>query len=214
MRLLHRDRTDHDRSDDTTVAEAQDGHDTVRVAPATDDRTMVRPGRDGDDTAVVDRGDRVDRTDHAEVVDAPASTTVRERSWTFAPGQLVSFAAGAALVVVGFIALLRAGVDASLAQPTVDVLGFSHTAWLGIAEIGLGLLLLLAGSGAWGRPLSVLLGAAAVIAGVLILAEPGQMPEELGLERDFGWPLIALGAVVALASMALPVWRRRTITTD
>lgn len=222
MRLLHRDRTDHDtstdddtRADDTTV----DGSRTeaVRVAPATDDPTVVhRP----DDTVVADGTHRVERADRVErpvVADgdaSPMATTVRERTWTFAPGQVVSFAAGVATLAVGVIALLRAGVDASLAQPTVHILGYSHTAWLGLAEIGLGLLLVLAGSGAWGRPLSVLLGAATLVAGVLVLAEPGQMPSQLGIEKAFGWPLIALGAIVALAAMALPVWRRRTITTD
>lgn len=115
---------------------------------------------------------------------------------------------------MGVIALLRAGVDASLADPTVDIFGYSHTAWLGLAEIGLGLLLVLAGTGAWGRPLSVLLGAAAIVAGVLVLAEPDQMPAELGMEKGFGWPLVGLGALVALAAMALPVWRRRTVTSD
>lgn len=218
MRLLHRDRTDHDdRSDDTTGAATQSGDERVRVAPASADRTMVHPTRDGDrdgDTAVAERGERVDRDEVTDATAPPAPTTVRERTWTFAPGQLVSFAAGAAAVVVGLIALLRAGVDASLAEPAVDVLGYSHTAWLGLAEIGLGVLLLLAGSGAWGRPLSVLLGAATVIAGVLVLVETDQMPGELGLERAFGWPLVVVGAVVALASMTLPVWRRRTITTD
>ena len=62
------------------------------------------------------------------------------------------------------------------------------------------MLLVLAGTGAWGRPLSVLLGAAMMIAGVLIGAEPGEMPEELGLEQDFGWMLVLFGALVALAA--------------
>lgn len=197
MRLLHRDRSDRD--DPTTIDERRT--DAVRVAPTTDDTTQTRPVSDPE---VVERPDRDDLA---------APSTVRERTWTFAPGQLVSFAAGAATLAIGLIALLRTGVDASLAQPTVDVFGYSHTAWLALGEVGLGVLLLLAGSGAWGRPLSVLLGAATVVAGVLVLTVPGEMPAELGLEKAFGWPLIALGAVVALAAMTLPVWRRRTVTT-
>jgi hypothetical protein len=217
MRLLHRDR--QHEADDTSSS------DDMRVAPAADtDRS--RDGRAGHAAGVVDvtpDTDRPDRDRTAVAEHPPVArrddererrTTVRERTWTFAPGQIVSFAAGVGLIAVGLVALIRAGIDGSLSTPTVDVLTYSHTAWLGLAEIGLGLLLLLAGSGAWGRPLSVLLGAATVVAGVLVLAEPSQMPEELGLEKNYGWPLVALGAVVALAAMTLPVWRRRKILDD
>ena len=199
MRLLHRDKHEADISD-------HDGNRTTTDAPVLD--------------AMTERDDR----GHTAVQPTPGppgaadtvgrDTTVHERTWTFAPGQVVSLVAGVGLVVVGLLALMRAGVGEPLDSPTVDVLSYSHTAWLGIAEIGLGALLVLAGTGAWGRPLSVLLGAAAVVAGILVLLEPGQMPEELAVEKSFGWPLLALGAVVALAAMALPVWRRRTITDD
>lgn len=166
--------------------------------------------RTHDDDTVVD--DHTDHGDHVrQEVTKPVSTRTRERSWTFAPGQLVSLVVGLGLIAVGVVALVRADVNGSLSTPVVEVLGYTHTAWLGLAEIALGLLLVLAGTGAWGRAVSVLLGAATVIAGVLILAEPGQMPDELGLEKDFGWPLIVLGAIVALAAMVLPVWRSRKV---
>ena len=200
MRLLHRDKHEADTTDHVDETRTTNG---ARDASTADHRagnghTAVQPAPPPPaPTETIDR-----------------DTTVRERTWTFAPGQVVSLAAGVGLVVVGVLALLRAGVGEPLASPTVDVLTYSHTAWLGLAEIGLGALLILAGTGAWGRPLSVLLGAATVSAGVLVLAEPGQMPEELGLEKAFGWPLVILGAVVALAAMALPVWRRRTLTDD
>jgi hypothetical protein len=146
-----------------------------------------------------------------EVTERPVSTRTSERFWDFAPGQLVSLIAGVGVLIVGIVAVIRAGVEGSLSRPLVEVAGYTHTAWLGIAEIGLGLLLLLAGTGAWGRGLSVLLGAASVVAGALVLAVPEDMPEELGLEKDFGWPLLILGAVVALAALALPVWRSRKV---
>ena len=155
----------------------------------------------------------VDRTEVREST-VQGSTTASQRSWTFAPGQLVSLVVGVGFVIAGLIAVVRAGLDGSLATPVVEVLGYSHTAWLGIAELGLGLLLILAGTGAWGRPLSVLLGVAMVIAGVLVLAEPGQMPDELGLEEAYGWPLVISGAVVAIAALVLPVWRSQRYTRD
>jgi hypothetical protein len=173
------------------------------------------------DTAVLDRpaepvDARDDRDAHVLARDEVATSradeaTIRERTWTFAPGQLISLAIGVGFVAIGLVAMVRAGIDDTFADPVVEVLGFSHTAWLGLAEVGLGVLLVLAGTGAWGRPLSVLLGAGMVIAGVLVAAEPAGMPDELGLEQDFGWVLIVSGAIVALASMALPVWRKHRI---
>jgi hypothetical protein len=159
-----------------------------------------------DDDVVVDR-EHV----HHDTNTAITPSRTKERSWTFAPGQLVSLAVGVGFVAVGVVAMIRAGIDGSFETPVVDVLRFSHTAWLGLAEVGLGLLLVLTGTGAWGRPLSVLLGAAMVVAGILVLAEPGQMPDELGLEKDYGWPLIGFGALVALAALVLPVWRSHRI---
>ena len=87
---------------------------------------------------------------------------------------------GVGFVAVGLLAMVRAGIDGSFATPVVEVLGVTHTAWLGLAEVGLGVLLILAGTGAWGRPLSVILGVAMVIAGVLIGAAPEEMPRGAG----------------------------------
>ncbi|MGH9085963.1 MAG: hypothetical protein ACRDYW_10955 [Acidimicrobiales bacterium] len=205
MRLLHREKHEADTSDHADETRTTNGAQGLSTTDRVErDHTAVQPAPPPRaHTETVERDTPVDR-----------DTTVRERTWTFAPGQVVSLAAGVGLVVVGAIALLRAGVGEPLASPTVEVLTYSHTAWLGLAEIGLGALLVLAGTGAWGRPLSVLLGAATVSAGILVLVEPGQMPEELGLEKSYGWPLVILGAVVALAAMTLPVWRRRTLTDD
>lgn len=190
---------DGDRVDQTRVID-RDGDGRAEVV-----REEHHVDRDGDGRAEVVREEH--RADVAHDESATTPTLVRERSWTFAPGQLVSMVVGGALVIVGTLALLRAGISEPLAEPVVQVLGLDHTAWLGLAELGVGLLLMLVGSGAWGRPFSVLLGAAMVVAGVLVVAESGAMPDELGLERGFGWLLIPLGALVAVAAMALPVWR-------
>jgi hypothetical protein len=160
-----------------------------------------------------DDGAVVDRTEVRETARQGSSSTTA-RSWTFAPGQIVSLIVGVGFVITGLIALVRADLDGSLATPVVEVLGYTHTAWLGIAELGLGALLILAGTGAWGRPLSVLLGVAMVIAGVLIVAEPGQMPDELGLEKAYGWPLLISGAVVAVAALIFPVWHSQRYVRD
>ena len=174
-----------------------------------DDDTVVAD-RDLRDEDHLDRDEVVTTDDSDRTVDATATKT-RERTWTFAPGQLISFAVGVGLIAIGVVALIRAGIDGSLARPTVEVLELSHTAWLGVAEVGAGVLLLIAGTGAWGRFLSVPVGALMVIAGILVLAEPSQVPDELGMERDYGWALVLFGALVTLASMILPVWRTRKV---
>jgi hypothetical protein len=188
MSLLHRTH-DRDRVDDEHVA---DRSDLDR-----DDDTVVVP-RHRDPEIVTDRDDRDD-------------VVVRERTWTFAPGQLISLVVGIGLVALGVVAMTRAGIDGSFKTPVVEVLGFTHTAWLGLAEVGAGLLLILAGTGAWGRAVSVVVGSAMMIAGVLIGAETSAMPDELAVEEDFGWMLVLLGALVALAAMVLPVWRSRRV---
>jgi hypothetical protein len=182
MSLLHRTH-DRDHDDDTQVVDRSDDHETV-IEPKHRDPVVV--------------------TDRDDVV-------VRERSWAFAPGQLISLIVGIGFVVLGLVAMVRAGIDGSFSTPTVEVLGFSHTAWLGLAEVGAGVLLILAGTGPWGRPLSVLVGAAMMIAGVLIGLETEAMPEELGVEQDYGWMLVLFGALVSLAAMILPVWRSRRV---
>jgi hypothetical protein len=155
-----------------------------------------------------------DTTTHDDLGHLTTSDTVRERRWEMAPGQIVSLVAGIGFVAVGLVAVLRAGFDGSLAEPVVDVLGFTHTAWLGLAEIGLGLLLMLAGSSFAGRSLSVLLGALMVIGGVIIMSVPEDLPAELGLEEDFGMPLLVAGAVVALAALVLPAWRTHRVDRE
>ena len=107
MSLLHRTRND-DRVDDTTVRSDVSG----RGAP---------PGRDrpwsNDLTPPTVRD--VDRTESDD------SFTIRERTSTFAPGQLVSLAVGVGFVAFGLVAMIHAGIDGSFGNPVVDVLGFT-----------------------------------------------------------------------------------------
>lgn len=169
---------------------------------------MIRDHEVRDDQSI----DRVDdTTSERRVVTA---NTVRARRWDVAPGQLISLIAGVGFVALGLVALVRAGIDGSMETPVVEVLGFTHTAWLGLAELGLGLLLMLAGSTVAGKSFSVLLGAVMVIAGVLVTATVSDMPEELGLEEGYGVPLIVVGAVVALAAMLLPAWTTQRVDRD
>jgi hypothetical protein len=137
--------------------------------------------------------------------------TVRERHWDVAPGQIVSAIVGVGFVAMGVVAVARAGLDTPLSEPVVNVLGYTHTAWLGLIEIGVGLLLMLAGLNSFARAASVVLGTMLVVAGVLIQAIPEDLPRELALDEDMGMPLVVVGAIVALAAMILPAWRTRSV---
>lgn len=146
-----------------------------------------------------------------EIADHDERETVQDRSWDFAPGQIVSLIVGALAIILGLLALIRAGLDSPLGVPVVDVAGLSHTAWLGLGEVGLGLLLVLAGATPRSRSASVVLGVAILIAGVLVVAETDGMPQELALEQNYGWVLAISGAVVALAAMTLPTIHRAAV---
>jgi hypothetical protein len=137
--------------------------------------------------------------------------TVRERRWNVAPGQIVSAVAGVGFIVVGVIAVARAGLDTPLSTPVVTVMGYTHTAWLGLIEMAVGLLLLLAGLDPIARAASAVMGVLLVISGVLIQAIPEDLPSQLALDEDMGMPLVIVGLIVALAAVLLPAWRGRSV---
>jgi hypothetical protein len=134
-------------------------------------------------------------------------TSVRERRWELAPGQIVSLVAGVGLLAMGLVAIVRAGLEGELGSPVVEVLGFSHTALLGLIEVGVGLLLVAAGSSFRGRGASAVLGVCVAVAGVLVMSTTEDLPTELGLEESYGTMLVILGVVVAVAALVLPAWR-------
>src|SRR4051812_20905722 len=68
------------------------------------------------------------------VVDRPAASAV--------VGKVLVLISAAVLLIVGAITLQRAGLNGDMAVPVVSVAGFTHTAWLGVAELAFGLLLL------------------------------------------------------------------------
>jgi hypothetical protein len=133
--------------------------------------------------------------------------TVSERG--FSPGQILILLAGAAAIALGIVAVARTGLDGSLSQPVDSVLGWNHTALLGLFEIGAGALLIVGGLRPGGRWLGGLVGLAAIVGGILILGRLAWTVDRLGAERDFGWVAIVIGAV-AVVGAAIPRIRRRS----
>lgn len=139
--------------------------------------------------------------------------TEHTRRWAI--DSIITGLVGLAMLAVGLVALARAGVDRPLNRPVVDVLGFNHTAWLAIAEIGAGVLLLLAAA-ARSRFMAVLFGVLIAVAGVIAAVQTSSFDNRFGIESDWAWILAAAGAVVALASLLIPrpTSTRSTVRTD
>ena len=51
------------------------------------------------------------------------------------------------------------------------------------------------------------IGAALVVAGVVIASAADELPTELGIEEGMGVPLAIVGGIVALTALVLPAFR-------
>jgi hypothetical protein len=126
-----------------------------------------------------------------------------ESRWNL--GSVLVLLAGAALSVLGAVALARTGIDRTWFGPTEEVAGIHHTPLLAAIEAGVGLLLVIAGlAGAPGLAAFVSI-AAAMSAGVAAL-EPERVATQLATER---WWLVALAVAAAgLAVLSMVPWPR------
>ena len=134
------------------------------------------------------------------VVERPA----RRRGFAVTPSQVVSAVVGVVLVAFGIFAVARAGLDGPLDDPRVDVLGLSHTALIGLIEIGVGAVLILCAFGYATRVLSGLIWLGLLAAGLVLLAEPGDLVTELNTESQLGWLGVITGGVLVLAALLAP----------
>jgi hypothetical protein len=120
------------------------------------------------------------------------------RRWSIADALVALI--GAALAVVGGIALARAEVDSTWFRPVVDVLDADHTALLGVAELGAGILLILVAA-ARSRALAILLGVALAVAAAVAAVESAEVRRELAIEDWWAWLLCGAGVLVALTAL-------------
>jgi hypothetical protein len=125
-------------------------------------------------------------------------------------GPLLAIATGAALAVVGAVALVRTGIDGTWFRPRVEVLDADHTALLGAVEIGAGLLLLLAGLTGKRAPVAIV-GLAIALGATAMAIEPEELQRELAIERWWAWTLAAAGVVLTLGTLQAPRERHKTV---
>jgi hypothetical protein len=141
---------------------------------------------------------------------------VQTVSRRFPASSLVGALVGAALLIVGIVVLLRGDLTGSVREPVVSVLGRDHTPLLGLGEIAIGALLLIAAF-AGSRTVTMFFAAALMIFGVVVLVQHASLQDDLGVESAHGWWALALGGLVLLAALLSNddiVQRRRVTTVD
>jgi hypothetical protein len=142
-----------------------------------------------------------------EPVPARVATTRRRLSW----GQVLIVLAGGASVVFGIGAVALAGLAGPVTEPVVDMFTFDHTPLLGLIEVAVGAVLLIAGVLPGGRWVAGPVGVAAIVGGSLVLAELDWAQTELAAEQRFGWVPIAIGTAAYLGAM-VPTRRPRSMS--
>jgi hypothetical protein len=214
MRLLHRE---PDTDTDTTVDETTTDD---RTAPREGERTGVfgrrfRRTDEPGDTAVADddrtvaRRGAVTRDD-----DVVAERRVyRERPHRgYHIGNLLAIVGGAALAVIGIIALLRTGVNETWDTPVTHVLRIDFSPLVAAVQVGAGALLVLLGL--TGSRVAALFGSVALaIVAVVAAIQPGRLETQYALETWWAWAVAGGAAFVALV-LLLPFGRRQVVHTE
>lgn len=116
-------------------------------------------------------------------------------------GQVMVAGAGVVLAVSGVMTLASTGIHKNLAQPVIKMWGHTHSPWLGIAELVLGIVLIGLGTSIVSRRAAVVLGVLMIAAGVFALADPTDTPRQLAIDATYGWIPLALGVVVTIGSL-------------
>jgi len=159
----------------------------VVAQPAVAERVVAEP-------AVVER-----------VVVEPAvhRSTATSYGRRYAFDSVVTGIVGLGLLIIGLIAMTRAGFDGTMKDPVVDVIGFTHTATLGIIEAGIGLCLLLCAAFT-SRSGAVFFGLVLGVAGVVGAVQTDSFRDDLALESGLAWLCVIAAAVVVLVSLLVP----------
>jgi hypothetical protein len=110
---------------------------------------------------------------------------------------------GVVLMIIGLIAVTRAGVDGPMSQPVVKVLGFTHTATLGAIEAAIGALLLICAA-MTSRGGATFFGVILGIGGIVGAAQTVSFRRSLAIQPGFAWLCVFAAAVVVLVSLLLP----------
>jgi len=128
-----------------------------------------------------------------------------------APDAIIAGIFGLALLLIGLIAIVRAGLGGPLGEPVISLLGYNHTATLGLIEVGIGLCLLISAA-ASSRAGEMLAGASLGIAGFVGAVQADSFKETLALESSMGWIAAIAGLVIVVAVLLLPRYGKKSTT--
>ena len=153
----------------------------------------------------------------APIVVAAAPETRRQirtsSASAYAPDAIVTAIVGLVLLITGLIAMARAGLNSPLSDPVVSVLGFTHTATLGLVEAALGLCLLASGA-ARSRSSALFFGLVLGVAGFVGAVQTSSFRTSLALESAMAWLCVVAAVVVVLAALLLPRFARRSTVIE
>lgn len=143
---------------------------------------------------------------------APAQTTrVRASSSAMSPGQVIGGLAGVVTTIVGVVAVVRGGIDATLNAPLVEFAGLTLSAGVGIALVLCGLLLIAGAASAWDKALLGFGGGLLFLGGIFVMAASTQLLSDIGTTRSTGTFALVVG-IVAMVSAMMPTFvRERTV---
>jgi len=135
---------------------------------------------------------------HQEVHQVARSSQQR-----FAVDSVIVGVIGLALTVVGLLAVTRAGVHGPMDAPVVKVIGFTHTATLGMIEAAMGLVLLICAA-SMSRAASIFFGLVLGIGSLIGALQTDSFDRSLALESGLAWLAVIAAIVVVLASFLVP----------
>lgn len=131
----------------------------------------------------------------------------------YAPDAVVAAVVGLVLLLVGLIAVVRAGISGPMSDPVVSVLGFTHTATLGFIEVAIGLALLASGASR-SRSGAVFFGLVLGVAGFVGAVQTSSFRKSLALESSMAWLCVVAAVVVTAAALVMPRFIRRSMVIE
>ncbi len=160
-----------------------------------------------------DRAPAADVRERDEAYDDRYEEVTREprvEATPWSPAQIVGLIVGIGFTVLGVVALVRTGFHTDhIYTPKAVVWHLSHSPLLALCEIGFGVLMILASVVPGGsRTLMGVLGAIALVFGILILVNASQSDFQnwFGVTHRNGWLYTITGAVVLLSALLSPVF--------
>lgn len=133
---------------------------------------------------------------------------------TFNSAQMVAGIIGLALLIVGGVAMVRAGFS-SLTAETTTILGIGHTLLMGIIDVIVGILFLGAASRVFGSSGQMIgLGILTIAFGAVVLIEPSPFVEALGDGRSIGAIYLIIGLVSLVAGLSSRTVVTESVVTD